>query len=106
MPVKEVLGKYTKEQIKKAAQIKAIFFDVDGVLTNGRITYDESGKEIKSFNIRDGQIIAYLKKTGIIAGVISERESATMSRWAMEMKLDFCHQGIVDKGKPQNTAKP
>ena len=66
MPLKEVLGKYSKEQIKKAAQIKAIFFDVDGVLTDGKITYDETGKEIKSFNVRDGQIVSHLKKAGII----------------------------------------
>ena len=47
MPVKEVLGKYTKEQIKKASQIKAIFFDVDGVLTDGKIIYDDTGRESK-----------------------------------------------------------
>lgn len=97
MPVKEVLGKYSKEQIKKAAQIKAIFFDVDGVLTDGKITYDETGKEIKSFNVRDGLIVSHLKKAGIIVGAISGRESACVSKRAFELKLDFCHQGILDK---------
>ncbi len=97
MSVKEVLGKYSKEQIKKAAQIKAIFFDVDGVLTDGKITYDDTGKETKSFDVRDGLIIGYLKRAGIIVGAISGRESAAMSKRASELKLDFCHQGIVDK---------
>lgn len=96
--MKELLANYPKPLIKKASQIKALFFDVDGVLTDGKITYDDSGREIKSFHVKDGQIIAHLKKAGIITGIISGRESDTVSRRANELKLDFCHQGIVDKG--------
>jgi 3-deoxy-D-manno-octulosonate 8-phosphate phosphatase (KDO 8-P phosphatase) len=95
--LKQILEKYSKEQVKKAAQIKALFFDVDGVLTDGKIVYDETGKEIKRFNVKDGQIVAYLKKSGLIVGAISGRESATTAKRAAELKLDFCHQGIVDK---------
>jgi 3-deoxy-D-manno-octulosonate 8-phosphate phosphatase (KDO 8-P phosphatase) len=97
MPVKEVLGKYSKEQIKKAAQIKALFFDVDGVLTDGKIIYDDTGREIKQFNVKDGYIISHLKKAGILVGIITGRESKTVSNRAAELKLDFCHQGIIDK---------
>jgi 3-deoxy-D-manno-octulosonate 8-phosphate phosphatase (KDO 8-P phosphatase) len=97
MPVKEVLAKYTKDQIKKAAQIKAIFFDVDGVLTNGGIIYDDTGREIKQFNVKDGYIISHLKKAGIVVGIITGRESKIVSNRAAELKLDFCHQGIMDK---------
>jgi 3-deoxy-D-manno-octulosonate 8-phosphate phosphatase (KDO 8-P phosphatase) len=97
MPVKEVLGKYSKEQIRKAAQIKAIFFDVDGVLTNGSIIYDDSGREIKQFNVKDGFIVSHLKKAGIVAGIITGRESKAVSYRASELKLDFCHQGILNK---------
>lgn len=97
MAVKEVLSKYTKDQIKRAAQIKAIFFDVDGVLTDGKIIYDDSGRESKQFNVKDGHIISHLKKAGIIVGIITGRESAVVSKRAAELKLDFCHQGIVDK---------
>jgi 3-deoxy-D-manno-octulosonate 8-phosphate phosphatase (KDO 8-P phosphatase) len=92
------LPRYTKEQIKKASLIKAIFFDVDGVLTDGRIIYDDTGKEIKSFSVKDGLIISYLKKAGIITGAISGRESPAVARRCAELKIDFCHQGIVDKG--------
>jgi len=77
--------------------IKAIFFDVDGVLTDGKIIYDDNGKEIKTFHVRDGLIISYLKKAGILTGAISGRESAAVSRRFSELKIDFCHQGIVDK---------
>jgi 3-deoxy-D-manno-octulosonate 8-phosphate phosphatase (KDO 8-P phosphatase) len=97
MAVKEVLGKYTKEQIKKAAQVKAIFFDVDGVLTDGKIIYDDTGRESKQFNVKDGYIISHLKKAGILVGIITGRESKVVSNRAAELKLDFCHQGIMDK---------
>lgn len=83
--------------VKKASVIKAIFFDVDGVLTDGKITYDDTGRELKSFNVKDGLIIQHLKKAGIVVGIISGRESDSVSRRANELKLDFCHQGIVDK---------
>jgi 3-deoxy-D-manno-octulosonate 8-phosphate phosphatase (KDO 8-P phosphatase) len=91
------LPKYTKDQIKKASLVKAIFFDVDGVLTDGRIIYDDAGREIKSFNVKDGLIISYLKKAGIITGAISGRESPAVTRRCAELKIDFCHQGIIDK---------
>ena len=96
--MKQILLKYSKEQIKKAAAIKAIFFDVDGVLTDGKIIYDDTGKELKHFNVKDGQIISHLKKAGIITGAISGRETATVTKRCAELKVDFCHQGIVDKG--------
>lgn len=70
---------------------------MDGVLTDGRIIYDETGKEIKNFHVRDGIIISYLKKAGIITGAISGRESAAVTKRFAELKVDFCHQGIVDK---------
>ena len=91
------MSRYSKEQIKKASNIKAIFFDVDGVLTDGKIVYDDSGKEIKNFHVKDGLIISYLKKAGILTGGISGRESPAVARRFAELKIDFCHQGIVDK---------
>lgn len=95
--MKEILSKYPRTTVKKARQIKALVFDVDGVLTNGRIIYDENGKETKQFNVKDGLIIGYLKKAKIVVGAISGRESAAVGKRAAELKLDFCHQGIVDK---------
>lgn len=70
---------------------------MDGVLTDGKIIYTDSGEEIKEFNVKDGLIVSYLKKAGIITGVISGRESAAVTRRCAELKVDFCHQGIVDK---------
>lgn len=95
--LKQILARYTKEQVKKAGTIKAIFFDVDGVLSEGKIIYDETGKEIKNFNVKDGQIISHLRKAGIITGAISGRESGATTKRCAELKIDFCHQGILDK---------
>ena len=95
--MKQILSQYTKEQVKKAQDIKAIFFDVDGVLTDGKIIYDNAGNETKQFNVKDGYIISHLKKAGIIVGIITGRDSKVVSNRAAELKLDFCHQGIVDK---------
>ena len=92
-----ILSGYSKAIIKKAAQIKVLAFDVDGVLTDGKIIYSSSGAELKAFNVRDGLIISHLKKAGLITGIISGRESAAVTRRAVELKLDFCHQGIEDK---------
>jgi len=95
--LKQILSRYTKEQVKKASLIKAIFFDVDGVLTDGKIIYDNAGNETKQFNVKDGYIISHLKKAGIVVGIITGRDSKVVSHRANELKLDFCHQGIVDK---------
>jgi 3-deoxy-D-manno-octulosonate 8-phosphate phosphatase (KDO 8-P phosphatase) len=95
--LKQILSKYSKDQVKKAKAIKAIFFDVDGVLTDGSIIYDDNGMESKHFNVKDGYIISHLKKAGIIVGIITGRDSKVVSHRAAELKLDFCHQGIVDK---------
>ncbi len=96
--MKQILARYTKDQIKKASQVKAIFFDVDGVLTDGKIIYDNSGNEIKEFNVKDGLIVSHLKKAGILVGAISGRESEAVTKRCAELKLDFCHQAIMDKG--------
>lgn len=95
--MQELLARYPKAIVKQAKSIEAIFFDVDGVLTDGKIIYDDTGKESKHFNVKDGQIISYLKKAGIIVGAISGRDSQSVARRAADLKLDFCHQGILDK---------
>lgn len=81
----------------KASKIRAIFFDIDGVLTDGSITYSSSGDELKSFNVKDGQIIKPLKSKGIIVGAITGRSSEAVNRRCEELQLDFFSQGVKDK---------
>ncbi|MEP2770539.1 MAG: HAD-IIIA family hydrolase [Fulvivirga sp.] len=93
----KILTNFSKKQLAKARKVKALIFDVDGVLTDGRITYTENGDELKSFNVKDGQIIRFLKENGIIVGAITGRESEIVSRRSKELKLDFYYQGAESK---------
>lgn len=82
---------------EKAKIIKAILFDVDGVLTDGGIIYDGNGVEYKRYNVKDGQIISHLKKYGFIVGAITGRESDVVKNRCIELKLDYHKHGVKDK---------
>ncbi len=69
---------YGIELKEKASRIKMVVFDVDGVMTDGSITYDENGVEYKTFNAKDGQGIVMLTKAGIITAIITARENGTV----------------------------
>lgn len=71
--------------------------DVDGVLTDGKLYYDESGKELKSFHIQDGHAIKMLREAGIKTGLLSGRKSKAAEIRAKELLMEECHLGISDK---------
>ena len=79
--------------------IKAILIDIDGVLTDGGIYYDNFGNEFKKFNVKDGQIIPHLRKNSIYIGVITGRDSRTVDKRMEELKIDFYRKGVIDKLK-------
>lgn len=83
---------------KRALKIRLVLLDVDGVLTDGRITYGGDGKEVKSFDVKDGQGVKFLKKGGIEVGILSSRSSRAVSRRARELGMRLVRQGIKDKG--------
>ena len=85
------------QTLNKAKKIKAVLFDVDGVLTDGGITYTASGEEIKKFNVKDGQILVHLKNLNIKTGIITGRTSPIVERRANELKVDFYTQGVSNK---------
>jgi 3-deoxy-D-manno-octulosonate 8-phosphate phosphatase (KDO 8-P phosphatase) len=87
----------TKDTKQKAKNIKAILFDVDGVLTDGGIIYDNNGVEYKKYNVKDGQIISHLKKYGFVIGAITGRESNVVKNRCVELKLDYHKHGVKDK---------
>lgn len=82
---------------QKASKIKMIVFDVDGVLTDGRIIYTASGDEIKCFNVKDGLGIASAIKKGLIGCIITARTSAAIEIRAKELKIQHLFQGVKDK---------
>ncbi len=76
--------------------IKLVLLDVDGVLTSGEIILGETD-EYKVFNVKDGLGITLARRAGLRVGIITGRSSASVSRRAAELKLDFLVQGAFDK---------
>lgn len=81
----------------KAARIKLVAFDVDGVLTNGEIIYNEKGEEFKIFNAKDGQGISMLKTNGLITAIITARSSAIIDKRAKDIDISHIYQGAKNK---------
>ena len=84
---------------KKAAKIKLILLDVDGVLTDGSIIIDDRGVEAKRFDVRDGQGIALLMHFGVKVGFITGRYSNIVRRRAKELGVTIVYQGVKNKAE-------
>jgi len=77
--------------------VKLLILDVDGVLTDGTITYDGLGREVKFFNTKDGFGIVKAQKEGIKVAVVSGRYSWQVEKRCRELGVEEVHQGISDK---------
>lgn len=77
--------------------IKLAAFDVDGVMTDGSITYDENGIEYKTFNAKDGHGLAELSREGIITAIITGRNCQAVERRAKDLNIKEVHQGVKNK---------
>ncbi|MDP6447156.1 MAG: HAD hydrolase family protein [Pirellulaceae bacterium] len=78
-------------------QIELILSDVDGVLTNGGIIYDNQGIEAKQFNIRDGLGIRLWKRAGYAIGILTARNSHIVKVRAAELDVEMVRQGFENK---------
>lgn len=78
--------------------IKLLVLDVDGTLTNGKITYTNSGEELKSFDVSDGLAIATWTKTfGKKVAIITGRDSKIVQKRADDLNIQYVYQGIKNK---------
>jgi len=77
--------------------IELIVLDVDGTMTDSRITYSENGDEIKSFNVKDGLAIVSWRKLGKKVAIITGRSSKIVERRAKELRIEHFYQGIHNK---------
>jgi 3-deoxy-D-manno-octulosonate 8-phosphate phosphatase (KDO 8-P phosphatase) len=84
---------------RKAPKIKALFFDVDGVLTDGRIYMDDEGRESKVFDTKDGHGIKMAIAAGLHVAWLSGRVSKATEQRALELGVADCRQGVADKAK-------
>jgi 3-deoxy-D-manno-octulosonate 8-phosphate phosphatase (KDO 8-P phosphatase) len=88
-----------REIERRAARIRLLLMDCDGVLTDGRITLLTDGDEEKSFHTRDGHGIVLLHRAGLRSGIISGRTSTLVERRARELGMAYVKQGTWDKIK-------
>jgi 3-deoxy-D-manno-octulosonate 8-phosphate phosphatase (KDO 8-P phosphatase) len=77
--------------------VKAVMLDVDGVLTDGGIYYDPTGREIKRFHVADGLGMELLRHAGIRVVILSGRVAEAITRRAAELRVTDCYQGVRDK---------
>ncbi|OEU75255.1 MAG: phenylphosphate carboxylase subunit delta [Desulfuromonadales bacterium C00003068] len=85
---------------KSIENIKLLLLDVDGILTDGRIIYDNNGIESKAFHVRDGHGLKMLQRAGFKVGIITGRESNVVAHRAKELGIEFVYQGAKNKMIP------
>ena len=85
---------------ERLCKIRLLLLDVDGVLTDGRITYDSNGIESKSFDVKDGHGLKMLQRAGIKVGIITGRKSEIVVLRAQELGIDILYQGAKQKLPP------
>ena len=86
-----------REITEKAKKLKLLILDVDGVLTDGRLFFDDKGKEYKCFHARDGHGIKLLRQTGVEVAVISGRKSNSVALRMKSLGVEYVYQGHENK---------
>jgi 3-deoxy-D-manno-octulosonate 8-phosphate phosphatase (KDO 8-P phosphatase) len=82
---------------ERAARVRLAVFDVDGVLTDGRLYYGAGGEELKVFHVHDGQGLKRLQAAGVTLAVISGRDSAAVTRRMQDLGVEHVFQGDEHK---------
>lgn len=83
--------------LERAKKIRLLALDVDGVLTDGNLYYDQAGNELKAFSTRDGLGIKALQRFDIGIAIITGRKSAIVANRAKELGIEFVYQGTSSK---------
>jgi len=83
--------------IEKAANVRLVIFDVDGVLTDGSLFIGDDGQEYKAFNSRDGHGMKMLQASGVDIGIITGRTSHVVKYRMDSLGIKHVYQGQLDK---------
>jgi 3-deoxy-D-manno-octulosonate 8-phosphate phosphatase (KDO 8-P phosphatase) len=86
-----------KAALPRAKEVKLLLLDVDGVLTDGTITYTHDGGESKGFNTQDGLGLRMLQDAGVDVGLITARTSEAVTRRAQDLRMRYVFQGAGHK---------
>ncbi|MDR2188853.1 MAG: HAD-IIIA family hydrolase [Azonexus sp.] len=81
----------------RAARIKLVAFDIDGVMTDGRLHYTEDGGELKTFNAQDGLGVKLMQRAGFELAIVTGRHSNIVTARAADLGIHHVLQGIGDK---------
>ena len=87
------MAELANNAVEAAKKIKLLAFDVDGVMTDGSVTYDENGVEYKTFNVKDGHGLVRMEKTGFITAIITARNNGTVTHRAKNLNITELYQG-------------
>ncbi|TMH73721.1 MAG: HAD family hydrolase [Betaproteobacteria bacterium] len=85
------------DALARARRVRLVIFDVDGVLTDGRLWYGPGGEELKAFHAFDGHGVKLLRMAGLDTAIISGRESQAVEERAKELGIEYLMQGVDDK---------
>ena len=83
--------------LHRAAQIRLVIFDVDGVLTDGRLYLADDGNEFKAFHSRDGHGLKMLQNQGVAVAIISGRRSLAVEQRMADLGISYVYMGVQDK---------
>jgi 3-deoxy-D-manno-octulosonate 8-phosphate phosphatase (KDO 8-P phosphatase) len=89
----------TEDVLSRARKIKLVLMDCDGVLTDGKIYFNEHGEETKAFNTKDGLGIVLLHRAGLQTGIITGRIFNGLQRRTEELGMKFLRMGCEDKSE-------
>src|SRR6185503_620818 len=87
------------DALARARRVRLVVFDVDGVLTDGRLWYGPGGEELKAFHAFDGHGVKLLLMGGLKTAILSGRESQAVNERAKELGIEHVIQGADDKRK-------
>lgn len=87
----------SRSMLERLARIELMVFDVDGVLTDGKLYFGVDGEALKAFHVLDGTGLKALAEAGIVTAVVSGRESAITLRRCAELGITHVAQGVPDK---------
>jgi 3-deoxy-D-manno-octulosonate 8-phosphate phosphatase (KDO 8-P phosphatase) len=88
--------------VERAKRIRVAAFDVDGVLTDGRLYYTDGGEEIKAFHVQDGHGLKMLQESGVTVAIITSRTSRVVANRARDLGLEHLYQGVANKLQAMN----
>jgi 3-deoxy-D-manno-octulosonate 8-phosphate phosphatase (KDO 8-P phosphatase) len=86
-----------RETLFRAARLRLVITDIDGVLTDGGVYYSSKGEACKRFSVRDGMGVERLREDGVETAFLTREHSPIVARRAEKLRIRLCYLGVTDK---------